>query len=232
MDSFEKIIEMAVFIEWTCMIFLPAMHERYTYVMDLLLLLLAFVNRKFLGFAFIAIATSCLTYYGFLYSNKDLSIWNNIVYILFWLCHSYVIFVSNVKKTNESVWPVMIKGDHWKNNAKERLFRKEDAKFWVKRHLRLCVCLVYIYFFSYWTTLRQWGLAMIIYTRLFGKGTPCMFLWQKKQFGFLHGTICLFPSGHTTIHGAGEQSIIQLHNYFYGWEKTYSIISMRLSARY
>ena len=100
MDSFEQIVALAAFIEWTCIVFLPAMHERYTYVMDLLLLMLAVINNKFFKYAFIAITTSCITYSAYLFTNKGLSLPLVIIYIFSWLLFSYVIFTNDIKENN------------------------------------------------------------------------------------------------------------------------------------
>ena len=101
MDSFEQIIALAVFVEWTCIVFLPAMHERYTYVMDLLLLMLAFINKKYLKYAFIAIGTSCITYSSYLFTNKGLSLPIVIVYIFVWFLYTYSLFSVDIRQGNK-----------------------------------------------------------------------------------------------------------------------------------
>lgn len=95
MESFEDIVAVAVFIEWTCVIYLPAMHERYTYVLDLLLLMLSFINKKYLIYAAIAIITSCLTYSSYFLLHRGIVVinaWLVLVYIAAWLCYSYILF--------------------------------------------------------------------------------------------------------------------------------------------
>ena len=97
MATFEDIVAVAVFIEWTCIIFLPAMHERYTYVLDLLLLALSFLNKKYITYAAIAIFTSCLTYSVFFLSNGGIVVinaWTVTAYIATWSCYSYILFKS------------------------------------------------------------------------------------------------------------------------------------------
>ena len=94
-NSFKQMMELAIFVEWTCIIFLPAMHERYTYVMDLLLLMLAIVDGKYIIHAFIAIVTSCMTYSAYLFTGKELSLGIIAVYLLFWLHYSYLIFSAD-----------------------------------------------------------------------------------------------------------------------------------------
>lgn len=91
MNSFEQVISVAAFIEWTCILFLPAMHERYTYVLDLLIIMMAFVNKKYMLYAFITSLTSCLTYNTYLFSGKEINIWLIVVYLLAYLNYSYAL---------------------------------------------------------------------------------------------------------------------------------------------
>lgn len=46
---------------WTCLFFLPCMHERYAYFLDILLILLTVLKRKYLLFAAIGIFCSIVT---------------------------------------------------------------------------------------------------------------------------------------------------------------------------
>ena len=55
---------------WTSLILLPAMHERYTYMLDLVLIVLAFRNYKFTPFALITSYTSFLLYCYYLFGNN------------------------------------------------------------------------------------------------------------------------------------------------------------------
>ena len=80
--SFEQIIAFALFIEWTCIIFLPAMHERYTYVMDILALILAFSYKSCVKYALIVIGTSCITYNTYLFAGNNIT-WVFVVFYLF-----------------------------------------------------------------------------------------------------------------------------------------------------
>lgn len=47
---------------WTMVLFLPSMHERYAYLLDILLILLCFENHRFIKYAII---TSCLSLYAY-----------------------------------------------------------------------------------------------------------------------------------------------------------------------
>ncbi len=97
MNSFEQILEIAIFIEWTCIIFLPAMHERYTYVMDILLLMLTFLNKRYIIYAFITACVSSLTCSAFLFTGKILNSWVILIYIFAWLHYCYMLFGINDK---------------------------------------------------------------------------------------------------------------------------------------
>jgi len=100
MNTFEQIIELAVFIEWTCIIFLPAMHDRYTYVLDLLLLILAIVvGRKYFSYTLVATITSTITYISYLFTGQVLlNSWIVFLYILTWLYYSYNLFFCSTNK--------------------------------------------------------------------------------------------------------------------------------------
>lgn len=63
-DSFIKV---AVWTVWTCLLLLPAMHERYGYMLDILLLVLTFVDRKNLLYLSVTLTCSMLTYGAFLF---------------------------------------------------------------------------------------------------------------------------------------------------------------------
>jgi len=46
-----NILDLAIWSVWTCVMFLPNMHERYAYFLNILMLVSAFVNVKRIGFA-------------------------------------------------------------------------------------------------------------------------------------------------------------------------------------
>ncbi len=83
--SWSDVMKAAVWIEWVCMLFLPAMHERYTYVLDLLLILLCFKETRYIYHAFINISLSVITYSAFLFGHKGVEKWYVLVYCLAWL---------------------------------------------------------------------------------------------------------------------------------------------------
>ena len=59
-------ITLAAWCAWVCVLFLPKMHERYTYLLDILLLLSITLDRKYIPFAFISESLSLINYANYL----------------------------------------------------------------------------------------------------------------------------------------------------------------------
>ncbi len=60
----------AAWFMWSMLVFLPSMHDRYAYLLDLMLLLMACLDRRFLKYAVVAVMIS-LYYYGiYLFGDK------------------------------------------------------------------------------------------------------------------------------------------------------------------
>ena len=59
-------IGLAAWCVWVCVLFLPKMHERYTYLLDILLLMLITFDRKFVLPAFVSASLSLVTYANFM----------------------------------------------------------------------------------------------------------------------------------------------------------------------
>lgn len=57
----------SVWSVWTCLLFLPSMHDRYSYPLDLLLVLLSFLDLRFLKYAAVQLFSSGVFYTGYLY---------------------------------------------------------------------------------------------------------------------------------------------------------------------
>jgi len=83
----EDYLNFCCWIVWTCVMFLPVMHERYTYLLDILLIILCFINYIYLPFAVVSGILSLLSYSCFLfdtpYSNRPAALAFLISYIAF-----------------------------------------------------------------------------------------------------------------------------------------------------
>lgn len=64
------IVELACLFAWTCVEFLPCMHERYSYVVEILLLILIFMDRKYLLCLFLEEGMILLRYEAYLNSKR------------------------------------------------------------------------------------------------------------------------------------------------------------------
>ena len=74
----ESYLLLAAWCTWTCFLFLPSMHERYSYLSDLLLVLLALLSGKYLPYALAAVCISGITYTNYL---QNYALWRVIPYL-------------------------------------------------------------------------------------------------------------------------------------------------------
>lgn len=81
LDTSDRLLKTAIWVVWTCVVFLPAMHERYGYLLEILLLILVAVDKKYLMIASIVEITSIVTYGHFLFGNSVDIVWLSIFYI-------------------------------------------------------------------------------------------------------------------------------------------------------
>ena len=88
--------EMATWFVWSMLIFLPSMHERYAYLLDVLLVLLSYKDRRNFIFAITAICASLFTYFSFLFNRDtgEMMVWVSILYFVMYSRYSYRLFVG------------------------------------------------------------------------------------------------------------------------------------------
>lgn len=88
----QTFIKLLIWSIWTCLLFLPAMHERYAYLLDLLILISIFAAKRNTQYIYIYIYISALycslsTYGNFLFNNstdiKSLSILYTLAYLAY-----------------------------------------------------------------------------------------------------------------------------------------------------
>lgn len=90
-----NILCMAYTLASTCVMFLPAMHERYGFLSEIILLILAIKNKKLMPFAFVSYLIITICYFKYLLYGvfeyfELLSILNIIIYMI-------IIFIINNK---------------------------------------------------------------------------------------------------------------------------------------
>ena len=94
-DTPEQYVNTTTWFVWTSVLFLPAMHERYTYPLDLLLIVLVFIDRKYLKYACLSILLTLITYGTYLFGNAGLNAYFAIAYLVGWLHYTYTILKSD-----------------------------------------------------------------------------------------------------------------------------------------
>ncbi len=70
----KSIIYLAFLISFTCVLFLPAMHERYGYLYEILSIVIALMLPKTAWLSLGLIGISCITYCNFLFNNQGISL--------------------------------------------------------------------------------------------------------------------------------------------------------------
>lgn len=91
MDTIEQYFNTVVWFFWLCILFLPAMHERYTFTLEILLVYLCFINTKYIKYAITSVTLSIIAYGAYLFGNGGLDKWFVIVYLAAFFHYTYTI---------------------------------------------------------------------------------------------------------------------------------------------
>lgn len=103
-DSPESFLNTACWFFWTCVMFLPAMHERYTYGVDVLLVLLCFVNKRYIPHAALSVTLSTITYMTFLVGlESTVTPCHALLYLTSWLHYTYLVFCKVQTHADEKI---------------------------------------------------------------------------------------------------------------------------------
>lgn len=96
-DTPSEFLEVCVLCLWTVLLFLPAMHERYVYLLDLVIFFLAVINKKYIKYAACCLIMSCMSYGFYLFNTFVLS-WHALIYFIFYLLFVYEVFYKRKDK--------------------------------------------------------------------------------------------------------------------------------------
>ena len=90
-ESFTGFLTVAAWTAWTCVLFLPGMHERYTYLTEILLVVLSLCAAEFWPYAVICEGISGITYTHYLegYLFGDAIPFLSILAVAAWLCFTF-----------------------------------------------------------------------------------------------------------------------------------------------
>lgn len=84
--------ELCVWSSWTAVTFLPFMHERYTYVVDIVLILLAIFDKRYSVFAVISVLFSLVAYNVHLCDTEMYTREFAMVYVLLYAVFTFLFF--------------------------------------------------------------------------------------------------------------------------------------------
>ena len=76
------------------------MHERYTYLLDILLVLLCFIDKKYIKYAALSFLLSFITYGAYLIGNDGIRSLYALIFIVSWVHYTYVILLTPTPKSN------------------------------------------------------------------------------------------------------------------------------------
>ena len=90
---------------WSMVLFLPCMHDRYAYLLDLLLVMMACCDRRFIKYAVVALLASLYFYSCFLFVQRDEApILLSVVYLLAYLHYTGTLY-ADLKNTDKTLEP-------------------------------------------------------------------------------------------------------------------------------
>ncbi len=106
----EEYLHSAVWFMWALLLFLPSMHERYAYPMDMLLICLSFISPKYIKFAAVSVTFSTMAYSSVIMSAPPdylmlpslITDTHALVYTFMWLYFTYTIAIKDNIKRAES----------------------------------------------------------------------------------------------------------------------------------
>ncbi len=101
--NYENFILVSIWCVFTCVMFLSSMHERYTYVLDVLTIILAMFTFRRIWLPILCILVSMVSYchYLFYYDALDPKL-VAVIYLLTYLGFSFVMFRDIVKPSKNS----------------------------------------------------------------------------------------------------------------------------------
>lgn len=86
------ILGLATWTVYTCVMFLPSIHERYSFMVDILLIILAFSNKKYISISVLEILNSFMSYTIYLFANNANVIVFSYISVLVYCYFTFVFF--------------------------------------------------------------------------------------------------------------------------------------------
>lgn len=105
-DTTEEYYRLATWIVWTCFLFLPAMHERYSFLANMLLFVLLCINvKKYVPYFLVSSVTTLLTYGRYLYDGlaENIEIWQVFIYVVAYVAFTVLVLYDSREKSEINV---------------------------------------------------------------------------------------------------------------------------------
>lgn len=78
---------------WTMVLFLPSMHDRYAYPLDIILVMISCLDRRYIKYAIVAVFASVYFYGCFLFIQRDEEpLWLAAVYVVAYVHYSFSLY--------------------------------------------------------------------------------------------------------------------------------------------
>lgn len=101
--SRERFYTVAVWFMWSMLLFLPSMHDRYGYILDIVLLMLGCLDRRYLKYAFVTLFLSLFCYGIYLFGDRgDGYAWEAAIYLITYLHFTWTL-VGDIKREGQSL---------------------------------------------------------------------------------------------------------------------------------
>ena len=97
MNTSEQYLNTCCWFLWTCILFLPAMHERYTYPLDIILIILCLLDKKYYKYATISVLFSITGYASYLFKTDGIMYWQALLYVFAWIHFTYNLLCKDEK---------------------------------------------------------------------------------------------------------------------------------------
>lgn len=98
--NLQNIFTVSIWSVWTCLLFLPSLHERYGYFLTILLLVSAVLNDRLIGYAVVCELLTVISYARFLFNMGDLLPSQSFCSILYVLVYILFIYQNFILKKN------------------------------------------------------------------------------------------------------------------------------------
>ena len=94
-DTAERYLNTCCWFLWTCLLFMPAMHERYTYPLDIIFIVLCFLDKKYYKYMAISVLLSVIGYASYLFKTDGGTYWQALLYVFAWIHFTYTLLCEN-----------------------------------------------------------------------------------------------------------------------------------------